>query len=63
MISVKDAAIKFGMSEGLIRQLALRGRIRGRKFANVWMIDEESVRQYRQQMELLGSRKHGLRYV
>jgi len=60
-VSVKEATERFQYSGAHIRQLLLTGRIRGRKFANVWMVDAESLQKYKARMEQLGKRKHGLR--
>ena len=59
-ISVKEASERFGYSGSHIRQLLLANKIEGRKFANAWMVDAESLQKYRARMERLGKRKHGL---
>ena len=59
-ISVKEASERFGYSGSHIRQLLLANKIEGRKFANAWMVDAESLQKYRAQMERLGKRKHGV---
>lgn len=59
-ISVKEAAERYGYSGSHIRQLLLSNRIEGRKFANAWMVDAESLQEYRARMEWLGKKKHGM---
>lgn len=44
MITVKQAAEKFGVSEMRIRQLLQEGRIRGaKKLGPIWVIPERAV--------------------
>jgi len=59
-ISVREASERLGYSGSHIRQLLLANKIKGQKFANVWMVDAESLQKYRARMEQLGKRKHGL---
>jgi len=59
-ISVKEASERFSYSGSHIRQLLLANKIEGRKFANAWMVDAESLQKYRAWMEQLGRKKHGL---
>jgi len=59
-ISVREASERFGYSDSHIRSLLIKGLIEGDKFANVWMVDAESLQKYKAWMERLGKRKHGL---
>jgi len=59
-ISVREASERYGYSGSHIRQLLLANKIEGRKFANAWMVNAESLQNYRAQMERLGKRKHGM---
>ena len=59
-ISVREASERYGYSGSHIRQLLLANKIEGRKFANAWMVDAESLQEYRARMEMLGKKKHGM---
>jgi len=59
-ISVREASKRFGYSGSHIRQLLLANKIEGQKFANAWMVDAESLQEYRARMEMLGKKKHGV---
>jgi len=59
-ISVREASERYGYSGSHIRQLLLANKIKGRKFANAWMVDVASLEGYKAWMERLGKRKHGL---
>ena len=58
-ISVKEASLQFGYSESHIRNLLSKGLIDGQKFANVWIVNRNSVAAHRAAMEQLGAKKHG----
>ncbi len=58
-VSVKDASTTSGYSESHIRSLLAQGKLRGEKFAGVWIVDRQSVRAHQCQMEQLGKKKHG----
>lgn len=60
-ISVREASEKYGYSGGHIRALLLSGKIAGKKFASVWMVDEQSIRAHAAWMKTLGRKKHGIR--
>jgi excisionase family DNA binding protein len=57
-ITVAEAADRTGYSEGHVRALCREGRIEARRIGKrVFLIEWESLRAYRQQMEQLGSGK------
>jgi len=45
-ISVKQAAERTGYSEGHLRHLLGKGKVRGRKFGRDWFTTEEALREY-----------------
>lgn len=45
-ISVKEATRKYGLSESQIRHLLIAGKLNGKKFAGVWMVDVSSLDVY-----------------
>jgi hypothetical protein len=59
-ISVKEACKRYGYSGSHIRNLLDKGVIAGEKFASVWLVDARSIEEYKQRMEDLGRKKHGL---
>jgi hypothetical protein len=58
-VSVKDASEEYGYSESHIRNLLAQGKLKGEKFAGVWIVDRQSVQEHQCRMEQLGKKKHG----
>ena len=46
-ISVKETAERLAISEQAVRELCQRGRIRAEKMSDVWLIDEEALKDFR----------------
>ena len=61
-ITTKEAAEVLGVTDAHARYLLGKSRIGGRKFAGVWMVSKQSVVEYREKIERLGKKKHGLRF-
>ena len=61
-ITTKEAAELLSVTDAHVRYLLGKSRIQGKKFAGVWMVSRQSVVAYREKMELLGKKKHGLRF-
>jgi len=59
-VSVKDASEKYGYSESHIRNLLAQDKLKGEKFAGVWIVDPTSVEEHHARMEHLGNKKHGV---
>jgi excisionase family DNA binding protein len=45
-ISTAEASKRYGLSDSQIRQLLIRGRIRGRKIARNWLVEPSSIEAY-----------------
>ncbi len=58
-ISVKQASEQSGYSSSHIRNLLSKGVLDGQKFANVWMVDCQSLEAHKAAMAQLGAKKHG----
>ena len=56
-ISVPDAAHISGYHPEHLRKLLKAGKIRGRKFATIWQVDETSLRAYLHRIEKLGEKR------
>ena len=56
-ITVQDAAKLADFDPVHIRRLAREGRIKARKFANVWQVSRESLQAYLAGMEEKGDRR------
>lgn len=61
-ITTKKAAELLGVTDAHIRYLLGKSRIKGKKFAGVWMVSKQSVVEYGEKIEHLGRKKHGLRF-
>jgi len=48
-ISVKQAAERLGLSEQAVRNLCQRGRITAERISDVWLIDEEALKNFKPQ--------------
>jgi excisionase family DNA binding protein len=57
-LTTDEAAEMTGYSTVYIRQLARRGSIEARKAGRDWLIGEDSIRRYKEQMDDLGRSKH-----
>ena len=60
LISVKEASERFGYSGSHIRGLLSRGLMAGQKLAGVWLVVPKSIEEYRDRMNQLGKKKHGI---
>lgn len=58
MISIREAAQTAPISYQQISNLARSGRIKARKSGNMWLVDPDSLKEYLQEMEELGNKKH-----
>lgn len=58
-ISVKEASVQFGYSQSHIRNLLSKGVLDGQKFANVWMVNHQSLEAHKAAMAQMGAKKHG----
>jgi len=58
-ISVKEASVQFGYSQSHIRNLLGKGMLDGQKFANVWMVSQQSLEAHKVAMAQMGAKKHG----
>ena len=58
MISIREAAQNAPISYQQIGNLARSGRIRARKSGNTWLVDPDSLKEYLEEMNQLGNRKH-----
>lgn len=58
MISIREASINAPISYQQIGNLARSGRIRARKSGNTWLVDPDSLKEYLEEMEKLGNKKH-----
>jgi len=47
-----------GYSQAYMRQLAQRGRVEARKVGRDWLVNRESLLEYKLAMDRLGSQKH-----
>lgn len=57
-LSVKGAARRSGFSRSHIRYLARHSRIKAKKFADRWIIYEDSLEAYQRHSEGMGAKKH-----
>jgi len=57
-ITTKEAAELTGYSSVTFRQFAREGRIKARKWGRDWFLHKESVLNYVNEMENLGTAKH-----
>lgn len=58
MLSTKEAAQRLGLkSTGAVRQLILSGTLKAEKFGRDWMVDEQSVEEYRTSDRKRGPKK------
>lgn len=46
-ISVKKAAEQLNLTEQAVRELCQRGRIKAEKMSDVWLIDEEALKNFK----------------
>lgn len=46
LITVNDASVRYGLSDGHLRALLGAGTVKGQKFANAWALDERSLKRY-----------------
>lgn len=58
VIGTKEASTLTGYTASHIRQLAARSEIEAVKVGRDWLIDRNSIIEYKQEMESLGSQKH-----
>lgn len=56
-ITSEDAAEDSGYHVNYIRRLLRQGKIKGRKFGNVWFIERASFQEYMQLVKQLGGHK------
>lgn len=57
MVDIKEAAKIVGVSGARMRQLAIAGSIRAKKFGNAWAFDEDDVVAYRDSPRKVGRPK------
>ena len=60
-ITVSEAAEGYGISKSHLRYLLRKKKINGRKSGGTWILARSSVARYKQRVEELGKKKHGLR--
>ena len=56
-ITSEEAAAESGYHANYIRRLLRQGKVKGRKFGNVWFIDHGSFQEYMQLVNKLGGHK------
>ena len=57
-VSIAEAATHSSFSYAHISYLVRHQKINGRKSGNVWLVDLESLKEYEEDMQELGSKKH-----
>ncbi|MEI2692629.1 MAG: helix-turn-helix domain-containing protein [Anaerolineae bacterium] len=57
-VTSEDAAAASGYHANYVRRLLRQGKLKGRKFGNVWFIERESLQDYLQLVEELGGQKY-----
>lgn len=57
-VTSEDAAAASGYHVNYVRRLLRQGKLKGRKFGNVWFIERESLQDYLQLVEELGGQKY-----
>ena len=58
LVSIREASSQSTLSYQHIATLARHQRIKARKSGNVWLVDLDSLREYEEDMQQLGSKKH-----
>ena len=57
-VTSEDAAAVSGYHVNYVRRLLRQGKLKGRKFGNVWFIERESLQDYLRVVEELGGQKY-----
>lgn len=57
-VTSEDAAAASGYHVNYIRRLLRQGKLKGRKFGNVWFIERASLQDYLRVVEELGGNKY-----
>jgi len=61
-ITVAEAHERYGYSTSHLTKLLRDGEVKGRKSGGVWLVVPSSVEEYKERMENLGKKRHGLRH-
>lgn len=62
IVTVSRAAEISGYTPSYVSRLARKGRVRGEQVGNQWMIDLQSLLDYKSQVDAEGPAKHARRY-
>jgi excisionase family DNA binding protein len=57
-LTTREAAELVGFHQVYIRRLLGQGKIEGKKFAREWLVNRESLLDYKARMEARGTEKH-----